>query len=39
VSVTNLTSGAHTLEVKVLGTKNAASTGTRVDFDAFAVLN
>ena len=39
VSVVNLTPGAHTVEVKVLGTKNAASTGTRVDFDAFVVLN
>ncbi len=28
----------HTLTVKVLGTKNASSSGTRVDVDAFAVL-
>jgi hypothetical protein len=28
----------HTLEVKVLGTKNASSSGTRVDVDAFVVL-
>jgi hypothetical protein len=29
---------AHTLEVKVLGTKSASSSGTRVDVDAFVVL-
>jgi len=29
---------AHTLEVKVLGTKNASSSSTRVDVDAFVVL-
>jgi N-acetylneuraminic acid mutarotase len=29
---------AHTLEVGVLGTKNASSSGTRVDVDAFVVL-
>ncbi len=29
---------SHTLEVRVLGTKNASSTGTRVDIDAFVVL-
>ena len=28
----------HTLEVRVLGTRNASATGTRVDADAFAVL-
>ena len=28
----------HTLEVRVLGTKNASSIGTRVDVDGFAVL-
>jgi hypothetical protein len=39
VSVANLTSGAHTVEVKVLGTRNVASTGTRVDLDALVVLN
>lgn len=33
------TSGSHTLEVRALGTKNASSSGTRVDVDAFAVLN
>jgi hypothetical protein len=32
------TSGTHTLEVRVLGTKNTASSGTRVDVDAFVVL-
>jgi hypothetical protein len=30
---------AHTLEVRVTGTKNAASSGTRVDVDAFVVLS
>ncbi len=29
---------SHTLEVRVLGTKNTSSTGTRVDIDAFVVL-
>ncbi len=28
----------HTLEVRVLGAKNAASKGTRVEVDAFTVL-
>lgn len=32
------TSGAHTLEVRVLGARNASSTGTRVDVDAFVLL-
>jgi hypothetical protein len=32
-------SQAHTLEVQVLGNKNAASNGTRVDVDAFTVLS
>ncbi len=32
------TSGTHTLEVRVLGMKNVASTGTRVDVDAFLAL-
>ncbi len=31
-------SRAHVLEIKVLGTKNPASTATRVDVDAFVVL-
>ncbi len=31
-------SGNHTLEVRVLGTKRAASTGKRVDVDAFVAL-
>jgi hypothetical protein len=31
-------SGPHTVEVRVLGTKNATSTGTRVDVDAFVTL-
>jgi hypothetical protein len=30
---------AHTLEVRVTGTKNAVSSGTRVDVDAFVVLS
>ena len=34
-STTGLTSAAHTLEVRVLGTKPAASTGTFVNLDAF----
>jgi hypothetical protein len=32
-------STAHTVEVKVLGTKNASSSGTRADVDAFVVLS
>ena len=32
-------SRAYTLEVKVLGTKSASSSGTRVDVDAFVVLD
>jgi CSLREA domain-containing protein len=30
--------GTHTVEVRALGTKNASSSGTRVDVDAFVVL-
>ena len=30
-----LAPGAHTLEVRVLGTRNARATGTRVDLDGF----
>jgi hypothetical protein len=30
--------GTHTVQVRVLGTKNAASTATRVDVDAFIVI-
>jgi hypothetical protein len=30
--------GTHTVEVRVLGTKNAASTAARVDVDAFLVI-
>jgi hypothetical protein len=30
--------GTHTLEVRVLGTKRAASSGTRVDVDAYLTL-
>jgi hypothetical protein len=36
---TGLTNTTHTIEITVLGTKNAASSGTRVDIDAFAVLS
>jgi hypothetical protein len=32
------TSGNHVLEVRVLGTKNAASAGKQVDVDAFVAL-
>jgi hypothetical protein len=32
-------SRAHTVEIHVLGTKNASSTGTRVDIDAFLTMN
>jgi hypothetical protein len=38
-AATGLTDGPHTLTVTVLGLKNAASSGFRVDIDAFAVLN
>jgi hypothetical protein len=31
-------SASHELEVRVLGTKSASSSGTRVDVDAFVVL-
>jgi hypothetical protein len=31
-------SGSHTLEIRVLGTKNSSSSGKRVDVDAFVVL-
>jgi hypothetical protein len=31
-------SKSHTLEVRVLGTKNAASSGKRVDVDTFVAL-
>ena len=31
-------SATHTLQVKVLGTKKASSSSTRVDLDAFVVL-
>ncbi len=33
-----LAPGTHTIQVKVLATKNAASTGTRTDIDAFIVF-
>jgi subtilisin family serine protease len=32
------TAGTHTVELRVTGTKRAASGGTRVDFDAFLVM-
>ena len=34
-----LPDGTHTLEIRVLGTRNPASGGTRVDIDAFAVIS
>ena len=34
-----LGAGAHTVQVKVLGTKNASSKGKRVDLDAIVVLS
>jgi hypothetical protein len=33
-----LAAGTHTITVRVTGTKNVSSTGTRVDIDAFTVL-
>ena len=30
--------GPHTIEVRVLGTRNASSTGRRVDIDALIVI-
>jgi hypothetical protein len=33
-----LASATHTLEIRVLGTKSAASGGTRIDIDAYVVL-
>ena len=36
-SFSGLTSGSHTITVKVLGTKNAAATSTAVSVDAFVV--
>jgi hypothetical protein len=33
-----LAAGSHTLEVRVLGSKQAASSGTHVNVDAFVVL-
>jgi hypothetical protein len=37
-SIASLPSGAHTIKVTVLGTHNPASSGTRVDVDAFAAI-
>ena len=37
-STGGLPAGAHTVKVTVLGTHNAASTGARVDVDAFAAI-
>jgi len=34
-----LSNSAHTLEIRVLGIKNAASTGQRVDVDAFVTFH
>jgi hypothetical protein len=36
-SFSGLASGPHTIVVKVLGIKNASSTGTKVVVDAFVV--
>lgn len=36
--VNNLTAGAHTLEVRALGTQRPASLGTRVDVDGFVIM-
>jgi hypothetical protein len=36
-AVAGLGAGSHTVTVNVLGTRNASSTNTRVDIDAFAV--
>jgi hypothetical protein len=36
-AVTNIASGTHTVTITVLGTRSAASTGTRVDIDGFAL--
>lgn len=36
--VGGLSAGSHTLKILVTGTKNAAASGTRVDVDAFTVL-
>jgi len=38
-STTGLTSGAHTLVIKVLGTRRASATGTAVTVDALDVVN
>jgi hypothetical protein len=35
----NLSPGAHTVVVEVLGTSNGASGNPRIDIDAFVVLN
>ena len=37
-STSGLPTGAHTIKVSVLGTHNPASSGTRVDVDAFAAI-
>jgi hypothetical protein len=34
-----LSPGQHTIQIKVLGTKNASSSGTLVDVDAFVVIS
>jgi hypothetical protein len=34
----NLAVGEHTLQIRVVGAKSGASSGTRVDIDAFVVL-
>jgi probable HAF family extracellular repeat protein len=38
VAINGLLNGAHTVTVKVLGTRNAAATGAQVDVDGFVVV-
>ena len=38
-AATGLSNTAHTLQLTVLGTKNPASSGVRLDVDAFTVLS
>jgi hypothetical protein len=37
-TVNGLSAGAHTLEIRVLGTQNPSSTTSRVDIDGFALM-
>jgi hypothetical protein len=36
---TGIAAGTHTLQVRVTGTRNAASTGNRIDIDAYLRMN